>query len=361
MSLLLAVPPSRIAEPPPFGAPREIVPGILWLRLPLPHLFDHINVYLFEESDGWALWDTGVSNRCCRAHWDTVFDDFLGGRRLTRIIGSHFHPDHIGLAGWFHDRFAMPFHMTMGDYLLARTLQAEAVPAARVAERAHYRRMGLSAEEIVEIPSRASDFQRHMSMLPGSFSRLVAGQRLELGGRTWQVLTAGGHAPELVLLWCPSDRLLLSSDQVLPYLVPGVGVNAMEPNADPLGVYLDTLATLREQVPDDVLVLPSHYSPFRGLHWRITELERHHAKRMDLLARRCEIDDGLSSADLAKTLFRRKLDPTRLSYAAEGVLAHLHRLVETGRLTTVCASSGVVRFRHSRSVVALNGSAAAAR
>ncbi|MBR0701956.1 MBL fold metallo-hydrolase [Bradyrhizobium diazoefficiens] len=351
MSDLLAIQPSRFAplpridQPPPFGTPREIVPGIVWLRLPLPQLFDHVNVYLFEERDGWALWDTGVDGVCCRDHWEAIFDAFLGGRGPTRIIGSHFHPDHVGLAGWFHDRFAMPFYMTMGDYLLARALQAEPVAAATAAERAHYRRMGFSTEETAEIPSRASDFQRHMSILPGGFSRLVAGQQLELAGRTWQVLTVGGHAPEMVLLWCPSDRLLLSSDQILPYLVPGVSVNAIEPNADSLGVYLDTLATLREQLPDDVLVLPSHYSPFRGLHGRIDEIERHHDKRMDFLVRRCENSDGLSSADLAKTLFRRKLDPTRLSYAAEGVLAYLHRLVRTGRLTTACDSNGVVRFR----------------
>jgi glyoxylase-like metal-dependent hydrolase (beta-lactamase superfamily II) len=336
--------PTRSLEPPAFGAPREIVPGIVWLRMPLPNLFDHINVYLFEERDGWALWDTGVSDEACRAHWLAMFDSFLGGRAPTRLVGSHFHPDHIGLAGWLHDCFAMPFYMTMGDYLLSRFLQSGPDSAATAAETGHYRRLGLRAEEIAEIPGRASDYQRQTSRLPGSFRRLIAGQSLELGGRTWRVLTAGGHAPELVLLWCAADHLLLSSDQVLPYLVPGVSVNAIEPDANPLGLYLGTLTMLREQVPDDVFVLPSHYAPFRGLHARLDELARHHAERSALLAGRCRDSPGMTAVELAQTLFRRKLSPARLSYVAESVLANLHYLLEAGRLTAAAQADGAIRF-----------------
>lgn len=326
------------------GTPQEIVSGIVWLRVPLPSLFDHINIYLFEERDGWAVWDTGVADDSCRSIWETVLDRLLDGKPPTRLIGSHFHSDHIGLAGWFHSRFAMPFHMTIADYLLARFFQAGSDPAAVRAETAHYRRMGLSAAEIAEIPSRASEYRKLMTPLPGSFRRLVAGQSLELGGRTWQVLIAGGHAPELVLLWCPGDRLLLSSDQVLPYLVPGVGVNALEPHANPLQVYLDTLSTLRGQVPDEVLVLPSHYSPFRGLHARIGELERHHTERSALLARRCQGSGGMTGVALARSLFRRQLSPAQLSHVAEEVLAHLHYLTEAGRLKAALDVDGAIRF-----------------
>jgi glyoxylase-like metal-dependent hydrolase (beta-lactamase superfamily II) len=331
-------------DSPPFGEPREVAPGIVLLRMPLPFLYDHINIYLFEEPGGWALMDSGVDDNVCRMIWTDVLGNFLGGKAPTRLVGSHFHSDHIGLAGWLHDRFAMPFYMTTQDYLLARLLQAGPDAASNAAEAAHFRRMGLTAGEIAEIPSRAQDYQRLMAPLPGSFRRLSAGQSFELGGRNWQVLTAGGHAPELLILWCAADGLLLPSDQVLPFLVPGVTVTAIEPDADPLGTYLASFDLLRDRIPDDVLVLPSHYAPFRGLHGRIRELELHHVERAALLARRCHESSGLTSVELTQTLFRRRLNPTRLSFLAEGTLAHLHYLTTTGQLQAMPDADGAIRF-----------------
>lgn len=334
---------SSIEEPPALGVPEEIVPGILWLRLPLPYVFDHINLYLFEERDGWAVWDTGIGNDECRAIWQSVLQSHLGGR-LTRIIGSHFHPDHVGLAGWLHDRCGAPLHMTAGEYLLGRMQQAETGPAATAAEQENYRRLGLPAQEIAEIPSRASEYSGLTARLPAQFERLKEGQMLDLGGRSWQVLTGSGHTTELVMLWCAADGILLSSDQVLPTIAPGVGISATEPNGNPLDDYLTSLDRLRQQIPEDVLVLPSHYLPFYGLHQRIYELEQHHRARAELIAGRCAASGALTAADVTKTLFRRKLCPAPFSYAAEATMAHLHHLVAADRITAMPREGGATLF-----------------
>lgn len=330
-------------EPPPVGVPQELVPGIFWFRVPLPYLFDHINIYLFEERDGWTVWDTGVDMTACREIWEQLLAGFFAGKPPIRVICSHFHPDHMGLAGWLDARFGTPMQMTMGDYLLGRLLQAGPEPVAAVAEHRHYRRLGLTDAEIAEIPSRAESYKVFTHQLPGSFHRLAAGQVLELGGRRWQVLTGGGHAPELLMLWCADDGLLLSSDQVLPFLVPDVNVIALEPMADPLSLYLGSLSALRTELPDQILVLPSHYLPFRGLHGRIDALERHHADRAALLLGRCR-EGGKSAAALAQTLFRRKLNPQRLSAVAESVLAHLHYLLAARSVVVEDDENGAARF-----------------
>jgi glyoxylase-like metal-dependent hydrolase (beta-lactamase superfamily II) len=330
-------------EPPPVGIPQELVPGIFWFRVPLPYLFDHINIYLFEEPDGWTVWDTGVDMSACREIWTQLLAGFFAGKPPIRVICSHFHPDHMGLAGWLDAQFGTPIYMTMGDYLLGRLLQAGPEPVAAAAEHRQYRRLGLTDAEIAEIPSRAESYKVFTHQLPGSYRRLAADQHVELGGRHWRVLTGGGHAPELLMLWCAADGLLLSSDQVLPFLVPDVNVIALEPAADPLSLYLGSLAALRAALPDPILVLPSHYLPFRGLHGRILQLERHHADRAALLLGRCR-QGGMSAAALAQTLFRRKLNPQRLSAVAESVLAHLHYLLASHSVIVDEDKDGVARF-----------------
>lgn len=83
--------------PPAHGETIEVRPGCLWLRMPLPFALDHINLWMLEDGDGWTLVDTGVNLPTTQEAWNKIFDRL--GVRIKRIIVTHCHPDHFGLAG----------------------------------------------------------------------------------------------------------------------------------------------------------------------------------------------------------------------------------------------------------------------
>ena len=332
-----------VPEPPAFGEPVEVAPGVLWLRLPLPYALDHINLYLFEEADGWTLFDTGIGDDVSKALWEEVLATRLGGRPIVRVVVSHYHPDHVGLAGWLHERFGMPLHMAQAEYLFSKVQQQPRDEASYAAYAAFYRQCGLSDEAVEQVLGRGLGYLSRITGLPPAFERLMAGDTLRMGGRDWRVLTGGGHSPEQVMLYCERDRLFLSADQVLAHITPNVSVFTMQPNADPLSLFLRSLAELRAEVDADVLVLPSHRLPFRGLHARVAQLEEHHAHRCDLILEACAAE-AQSCKDLIPVLFHRALDPHQLSFAVGEALAHINHLVAKGTLTPKRGADGVLRY-----------------
>src|SRR5436305_12775549 len=106
--------------------------------------------------------------------------------------------------------------------------------------------------------------------------RLFSDDTQKNGERSFEVLTGNGHAPEQVMLYCAADNVFLAADQVLAKITPNISVWAVDPEGDPLGLYLRSLKELREEIPSDALVLPGHQLPFIGLHTRSSELIAHH-------------------------------------------------------------------------------------
>lgn len=332
------------AEPPVVGRPMEVAPGILWLRLALPYALDHVNLYLFEDADGWTLFDTGLGDDRTRAAWDELCGSLLKGRPITRLIVSHAHPDHVGMAGWLHERFAPPLLMPRSEYLLSQLLQRQRTPAVEAGEAAHYRACGVGEEDVGHLLKRGLNYLTRTTGLAHSYQRLASGDRLSIGGRDWRVITGGGHSLEQAMLWCEADRIFLSADQVLARISPNVSVYSMEPQADPLGGYLDSLAELGGIVGEDALVLPGHNLPFRGLPRRTAELTEHHAQRCERLAIACR-DEPRTCAELVPVLFPRRLDPHQLGFAIGEALAHLNHMVSTGALAVGEGGDGVLRYR----------------
>ncbi|MGQ9370437.1 MBL fold metallo-hydrolase [Azospirillum sp. ST 5-10] len=333
-----------LAEPPPVGTTVEVAPGVLWLRMPLPYALDHVNLYLFEEADGWSVFDTGIGDAASQEIWEGLLATTLGGRPVVRLVVSHYHPDHVGLAGWLHERFAPAFHMTQSEYLFSRLLMQPRDEAATAAYTAFYRRCGLGGEAVEQLLGRGLGYLSRVTGLPPSFERLMPGGSLRMGGRDWRVLTGGGHSPEQALLHCPADRLFLSADQVLAHITPNVSVFMMQPTADPLTQFLDSLAEIRATTAEDTLVLPSHRLPFRGLHTRVAELEAHHAHRCDLILEACR-PAPRSCADLVPVLFRRALDAHQLGFAVGEALAHINHLVAKGALAAEADAGGTLLYR----------------
>lgn len=318
-------------SPPEIGEPTEVAPGILWLRLPLPYALDHVNIYLVDDDVGWAAIDTGINSLNARAIWESALADRLGGRRLTRVIVTHFHPDHVGLAGWLTERFGIPLFMSPMEYFVSLSRQLDQNPHRIAAFQQFYQRGGLSEQKAAEIVGIGQGYAKATTPLPPAYRRLARSIRLRLGGRDFDILTGGGHAFDQVMLYSASDGLFFSADQILARISPNITVWPVEPEADSLGTYLGSLETLKKTLPEDVLVLPGHHLPFYGISARIEQLQHHHQDRCTEIAESCQ-SVPRTIAELTSVIFNRPLDGHQMGFAFGEMAAHVNYLVSRGIL-----------------------------
>jgi glyoxylase-like metal-dependent hydrolase (beta-lactamase superfamily II) len=316
---------------PGIGELTEVAPGILWLRLPLPYALDHVNIYLVEDGAGWAAIDTGINSPDTRAIWESIVASGLGGRRLTRVIVTHFHPDHAGLAGWLTERFGAQLFMSAMEYFVSLSRQLEQNPRRIEAFQQFYVRGGLPEHQAAAIVNIGQGYAKATTPLPPAYRRLAHSDRLSLGGRDFDIITGAGHAFDQVMLYSASDRLFFSADQILAVISPNITVWPVEPEADSLGAYLCSLATLKKTLPEEALVLPGHNSPFYGAGARIEQLQQHHRNRCADIAESCRTVPK-TIAELTSAVFHRPLDGHQMGFAFGEVAAHVNYLVNRGIL-----------------------------
>lgn len=336
------------------GEALVVAPGIAWARMALPFQLDHINVWLLrDEVDarrGWTVVDTGVDSPDTRARWERLFAGAMDGEPVLRVVVTHMHPDHVGAAHWLCERFGVRLWMSGSDYLLARLAVSDSAGFGGPQSAAFMAEHGLAASpEAVEGVVRRTGYYRSLvPSIPSAYHRLFDGATVETGSagarRLWRLHAGFGHAPEHMSLHDAAGDVLVSGDMVLPRISTNVSVVDTEPEADALRHYLDSLARMRAAMRDDVLVLPSHGRPFRGLHTRIRQLEEHHAARLADVVAACR-GRWLSAWELVPVIFRRELDLHQMTFAMGESIAHAHALWHEGRLVRERGGDGIVRFR----------------
>lgn len=327
---------------PTNGEIREVGPGVLWVRMPLPFKLDHINLWLLEEEDGWTVVDTGIACDETKAAWERILGGRCAGKPLKRMIVTHFHPDHVGLAGWMAERFGAVLWMPLAEWAFARVLAAGRSPAAEEGYRTFYTAAGFGPDLMGLVESRSGNYATRVSPIPFAMRRIEDGDAIAIGGRTWRVMVGGGHSYEHACLYCEELGILIAGDQVLPQISPNISVWPTEPEADPLRHFLDSLDRFRP-LPAETLVLPGHRRPFIGLHDRLDALARHHDERLDLTRAACSAPR--TGLEVLRILFERDLDDHQVFFAIGESLAHLHFLVGQGRLERQCRADGVFLFQ----------------
>ncbi|MFM2068479.1 MAG: hypothetical protein RLZZ584_3388 [Pseudomonadota bacterium] len=341
---------------PATGKTVALAPGVRWLRMGLPFALDHINLWLLrDEIDGragWTVVDCGIASEPTRAAWEQIFAHELDGLPVLRVIVTHMHPDHIGLAAWIARRWSHDgapggaecrVWMSATDWGLARAVRERPVAEAGAAAAAFYAEHGLGdPEALAKVSGRGSYYASMVPELPARYRRLMDGQQLDVGGHTWCCIAGYGHAPEHMSLYCAGLGLLISGDMLLPRISTNVSVFDVEPESNPLPLFLGSLDRY-EALPADTLVLPSHGRPFRGAHRRIAQLRAHHVERLAEVMQRCT-ESPASAADVLPVLFRRELDLHQTTFAMGEALAHLHALWLDGRLQRHRDADGVWRF-----------------
>lgn len=326
--------------PPEPGHSVEIAKGLIWLRLPLPFVLNHVNCWLLDDGDGWTIIDTGADNATTRKIWEDVLANRLGGKPVHRLVCTHGHPDHVGLAGWLCEKLDIRLHMTLAEWLAPQVWREQGLKPMVEAEKRNFLRNGISERGIVKMMQarEAAPFRNHP--LPVSVMRIREGEEMAMGGRTWKVLVNGGHADEHASFHAAKAKILIAGDQILPKISPVVGVFTSQPWSNPLRDYLSSLKRLAK-LPPDTLVLPSHGLPFHGLHERIEQLEAHHAKRLDELL--TYMDEPKTGAELARQLFAAAAANGQLMMAMAETLAHANWLVAEGKAKRI-ETPEAVRF-----------------
>ena len=334
-------------EPPETGSVTEVADGVYWLRFGLPMKgLNHINLWALRDGDEWVIVDTGIGNRESKDIWLGHFENLMGGRPVNRVIVTHLHPDHSGLAGWISRKFGAPLVMTRGEYFLCRLMAADTGSVAPREGLHFYRKAGFTSEQIELYKARFGGFGKAITPLPHCYDRIQDGDTGIINGREWRVIIGSGHSPEHAVLWCPELKLCLSGDQILPNISSNVSVWPTEPESNPLQNWIDSCKKLKAALPEDTLVCPAHGIPFRGAHRRLDKLVEHHEKALDRLYEHCKT--ARLATQVYPVLFRRSINDGNRIMAVGESIAHLNCLKERGLVSRRLNDAGQFTYKSKR-------------
>jgi glyoxylase-like metal-dependent hydrolase (beta-lactamase superfamily II) len=345
-----------------------VADGVRWIRMVLPFALNHINLWLLRDEidgvQGWTVVDCCIDRAESRAQWQGIFDTQLQGMPILRVICTHMHPDHIGLAHWICDRWKVRLWISATDYSAARNASSNATNFGGQACADFYASHGLTdPESVAKIKARTGYYSGLVPAVPESYRRMMDGDVIRIGGKDWRCISGYGHAPEHIALYLaptaptePAPRggaadlgaarrsapILISGDMVLPRISTNVSVFDLEPEGDPLKLFLNSIDRYLS-LPADTLVLPSHGKPFTGMHQRIAQLQAHHAERLAEVMQACSAQPT-SGADIVPIMFKRELDLHQMTFAMGEAVAHLHLLWYAGKLTRKLGADGIYRF-----------------
>ena len=337
---------------PELGHALEVAPGILWLRMALPFALDHINLWLLTDTEetpsglrhGWTAVDCGVTNAGTQEAWGQVFAGPMKGLPILRVVVTHMHPDHMGLAHWLCEQFNAPLYMNATEYQAALLASTGASNFGGLSTQKFYADHGWNnPTDQEQVQARVSYYAKMVPHVPESYHRLMEGSQIEIGGNTWQCISGWGHSPEHMALYSPSANVLISGDMVLPKISTNVSVYAQEPEANALALFMRSLKKF-DVLPAATLVLPSHGRPFTGLHIRTAQLLKHHEDRLDEVLAACSQQAG-SAHDMLKVIFKRPLDFHQTTFAIGESVAHLHALWYAGKMKRFKDAEGIWRFQ----------------
>jgi glyoxylase-like metal-dependent hydrolase (beta-lactamase superfamily II) len=336
---------------PEMGRTITVAPGVKWIRMSLPFALNHINLWLLRDEikgengtvQGWSIVDCCIHKDEAKTQWESIFANELEGLPVLRVIVTHMHPDHIGLADWLCKRWDAPLWISATDYQIARfgCMGPTAFGGERAA--AFFAAHGLNdPDTVAQIRGRTHYFPSLVPSVPEQYHRMLDGGTVTIGKNTWRCISGYGHAPEHIALYCDALNVLIGGDMMLPRISTNVSVYEQEPEANALVLFLDSIDKFKA-LPEDTLVLPSHGKPFTGMHIRIGQLHDHHRDRLAEVMQACS-ERACSAADIIPVLFTRAMDLHQITFAIGESIAHLHALWFEDKLTRQQDADGVYRF-----------------
>ena len=331
-------------KPPKHGETIQVAEGLYWIRLPLPLKLDHVNVYALDDGDGWTIIDTGMGSPETKGIWGDLLSGPLSGKPVKRVVLTHHHPDHVGLAGWFQNDHGAELWTTRTAYLMARmlTLDVQETPPPEILT--FWQRAGMDPKILAK---RASDkvfnFADTVSPIALGYKRIMQDDVLSMGGRDWTVHIGNGHAPEHATFWSQSDNLVIAGDQIISSISPNLGVYATEPEADPVGEWLETCERLYQIANSKHVVFSGHKLPFSGLPFRLKQLIGNHHSTLKRLLK--FLDSPQSAAECFQPLFKRCIGEGEYGLALIESIGHLNHLFKGKKVFRTLDPDGAYRFK----------------
>ncbi len=347
--------------PPAPGEVLEVLPGLYSVRMPLPLALDHVNLWVFDDGDGLTIVDTGLAGADTQ-HWLRQARAKLPKKPITRVLVTHHHPDHCGMADLICEEHGADLLMSAQAYEAAVILQHRDRGTDVVSTAAALARHGLSPEKQQFLVDHARDVENLNPGMPPRFTELRDGDIVTAGPYELEVIFGQGHAPDHVCLYCagpggaaPTSSgavdgapgrgraagFLISGDMLLPSISTHVGSPASWLPGNPVAQFRKSVGRLAA-LPADTFVLPSHGAPFYGARERVAELERHHEQRC--LTMLGLLGEPRSAAEILAQVFKRELDPLQLMFAMNEAVAHLEYMTERGDLDRAEGEDGVTRY-----------------
>jgi len=331
----VSVAPSNLGTQP-VGETAEVAEGVYQLKVPVPFPLVFVSVYLVEGYDGWTIIDTGYDYLKGRRVWEKgtrqVGLDLK--RDVERIVVTHFHPDHLGLARWLQEWSGPPVYMLEDGIQHSREVWDDP-------DHASFAEHLIGGGMDQALAERAAAQMRAKLSLPGEMLPLQEGEKIELGAGVARVLHAPGHADYQVMLHDEGRKVLFAADHVMLEITPNIGLWP-DTKGRPLARYLESLSSLRGLDAD--LVLPGHGPLFHDFDGRVGELLLHHEERLDLMHRTLG-DEPRTPFAVSREVFRYSLSLYERCFALAETLAHLEYLVSEGRAERV--EDGHVAFREA--------------
>ena len=332
-------------KPPEPGQICEIIPNLYWLRMKLPMYINHVNVYVFREHNGITVVDTGLNVSSCIVNWEKILKTHFSGLKVTRVIATHHHPDHIGLLGWFCDNHDVKVFASRSSWLLARMLYLDEQKIPSREAKDFWIKAGMDKKTFQQkCKLRPFNFSDGVAEFPVGFIALNQGDEICLSDKKWSIEIGNGHAPEHVTLWGIDTPIVIVGDQVIPGISSNLGVYPTEPLLDTVGAWLQTCNRFLQIAKNDHLVLPGHKLPFYGLSVRLKQLIDNHLSALN----RIEIKlakGSYTAVDLFHTIFKRDIREIEYSLALAEAVGHVNYFRARNMVETSIRQDGALLFK----------------
>lgn len=318
--------------------------GVTRIAVPVGlNSIESVNVYVLADGDKVTLVDCGVWRPDPHDDGLAPLERGLEGAGyalddVSRILITHAHIDHYGLAGRLMERTGAELWMhALTDLDCEKYRHPD---TARARRRDTYADHGVPDSDLPDVSDSLGRWMPYLHSVVEASTRLRGGEVLTIGGREWEVLHTPGHSLGHICLWSARDRVLFSGDHLLPGVTPPVTFERGF-DADPLRSYLDSLQLVADR--DPALVLPGHGRPFQDVTRRIEAIQRNKLRRMAGI--RALIEENPSTvSEIADRLVAKAMMGFQRNMALSETLAHIACLRWSGVIERRTRPTGVYEW-----------------